>query len=92
MWCDIPAWLLQFFPSGIETLEAVEPIFESHPGWESDTSGVRDYDELPENARKYLNRLSESVNTDVSVISVGPDRQETVVVENSPYLARLLPA
>jgi len=83
---------LQFFPTGIETLEEVEPIFESHPGWESDTSGVREYSELPENARKYLNRLAELVDTDISVISVGPDRQETVIVEDSPYLTRLLPA
>ncbi len=83
---------LQFFPTGIETLDEVEPIFESHPGWGSDTSGVREYNDLPENARKYLSRLAELVNTDVSVISVGPDRQETVIVQDSPYLARRLPA
>ena len=82
---------LQFFPTGIETLDEVEPILESHPGWESDTSGIREYDDLPENARSYLKRLSELVNTDISVVSVGPDRQETVIVEDSPYLTRLLP-
>ena len=82
---------LQFFPTGIETLDEVEPILESHPGWESDTSGIREYSDLPENARSYLKRLSELVNTDISVVSVGPDRQETVIVEDSPYLTRLLP-
>lgn len=83
---------LQFFPTGIETLEKVEPIFESHPGWMADTSTIRKYDDLPVNARSYLSRLSELVNTDISVVSVGPDREATVVVEDSPYLTRLLPS
>jgi adenylosuccinate synthase len=82
--------VLEFFPTGIETLDEVEPIYETHPGWKESTSKIRKYDELPLNAKRYLVRLSRLVDTDISVVSVGPDREETIVLRESPCLRRLL--
>ena len=78
------------FPATIRDLEQVEPVYETHPGWLADTSRCRDYGQLPENARRYLDRLSELVETEISVISVGPDRAATIVLEDRPQLRKIL--
>jgi adenylosuccinate synthase len=72
--------LLEDFPSSIEVLERVEPVYEVHPGWMTQTSGIRAYAELPDKAKRYLRRLAELVETDLCLISTGPDREETVQV------------
>jgi len=66
------------FPPTIEALEEVEPVYESHPGWLTDTRNVRDYDDLPENAKSYLERLAELTDTQISIVSVGPEREATI--------------
>ena len=71
------------FPTTIEGLEKVEPVYESHPGWLADTSEVRVYDELPENARNYLQRLAELTETQISIVSVGPEREATILRQNN---------
>ncbi|MEE8584882.1 MAG: adenylosuccinate synthase [Acidobacteriota bacterium] len=81
---------LNFFPTDMEILSQVEPVYESHPGWQTDTSRIHDYDELPQAARSYLNRLSELVGADISIISLGPNRDETIILEESPRLKALL--
>lgn len=81
---------LDFFPIDIGELAQVEPVYETHPGWRTDTSQVTSYVDLPAGARAYLNRLSEIVGADISIISLGPDRDATIVLEESPQLARLL--
>jgi adenylosuccinate synthase len=71
---------LDHFPGDNRVLEACEPVYETLPGWRSSTSGIRDWDGLPDNAKRYLNRVSELVRTPISLVSVGPDRDETIVV------------
>jgi adenylosuccinate synthase len=78
------------FPTTIEVLEEVEPVYESHPGWLSDTSGIRCYEDLPENAKRYLERLAELTQTKVSIISVGPEREATILRLNSTLFSRIL--
>jgi adenylosuccinate synthase len=80
---------LDSFPTDVDTLSEVEPVYESHPGWLQDTSRIRDYDSLPEKARSYLARLSELTGRDISIISTGPDRRETIILEESPRLQKL---
>lgn len=66
-------------PSTISKLSRVEPVFIEMPGWKEDITGCRNYDELPENAKAYIAKIEELTATPVSIISVGPDREQTIV-------------
>ncbi len=77
------------FPTTIEMLEMVEPVYESHPGWLMDTSEIRAYEDLPEKAKSYLGRLSELTGTNISIISVGPEREATILRENHTRLGEI---
>ena len=69
------------FPSHVDDLRQVVPVYETLPGWQQEISGVRRVGDLPANARKYLDRLSELLRRPVEVISVGPDREQTIFAE-----------
>jgi adenylosuccinate synthase len=69
-------------PIGAEGFAAVEPVYETLPGWKTSTFGIRDYAALPENARRYLQRISDVTGTPVAIISTGPDRDHTMVMQN----------
>lgn len=73
--------LLDEFPANLKVLKAVEPVYEEMPGWQQDISTVRRYEDLPENARRYIERLSAVSGVPVGIVSVGPNRDQTVVVE-----------
>jgi len=70
------------FPSQLEDLRRAKPVYESLPGWQTEITGVRKYADLPPNARAYLARLSELVGRPVDVVSVGPDRSQTIWAKN----------
>lgn len=67
------------FPMTLGEIERAQPIYETLPGWDEDLTGIRSYDDLPENARSYIDRVEELAGTPVEVISVGPGRDETIV-------------
>lgn len=69
---------LKSFPTNL----AVEPIYETHPGWNCSTSSIRDYKDLPSQAQKYLKRIEELCHTPIRLISVGPSRDQTLQLEN----------
>jgi len=75
--------LLQAFPPEIEILGQCRPEYVTLKGWKRKTAGIQELGELPTQARDYLNRLSDLVKTEISVVSTGPDRKETIVV--SPH-------
>jgi adenylosuccinate synthase len=66
-------------PSDAVVLEGCEPVYETLPGWRASTVGVRDWEMLPENARRYVDRLGELVGTEIGLVSTGPDREQTIV-------------
>lgn len=68
------------FPSDLSVLAKCRPVYESHPGWQTSTKDCRTLADLPENARTYVARIEELSNTPVSLISVGADREQTIVV------------
>jgi len=72
--------ILTNFPVDINVLESVEPVYEIHPGWMEPTTDIRRYDDLPSNAKSYISRISEFVETPVEYISVGSDREQTITV------------
>jgi adenylosuccinate synthase len=68
------------FPSDAYQLERCKPVYETIPGWAEDITGVRKLADLPAGARRYIDRVSELVGLKVSVVSVGPDREQTILV------------
>ncbi|MDM7862607.1 adenylosuccinate synthase [Staphylococcus borealis] len=69
------------YPANLDQLRRCKPIFEELPGWKEDITGCRTLEELPDNARKYLERISELCNVRISIFSVGPDRDQTNLLE-----------
>jgi len=70
------------FPASLKQLAECEPVYEELPGWTEDITGVKTLDELPVNARHYVERVSQLVGIPLSVFSVGPDRNQTNIVRN----------
>jgi adenylosuccinate synthase len=71
--------LLRSFPPEIRVLEECRPEYKAVKGWQQKTAGIRDISELPSLAREYLSILSDLVKTEISVVSTGPDRTETII-------------
>jgi len=69
-------------PVGAETLAQCEPIYEEMPGWTQSTVGVKDFEQLPQAARNYLQRMEAICEVPIDVISTGPDREETIVMRH----------
>ena len=69
-------------PVGAEALAICEPVYEEYPGWKESTYGVKTFDDLPKNAQAYLRRLEVLVGAPIAIISTGPDRSETIILEN----------
>jgi adenylosuccinate synthase len=68
------------FPSQINVLENVEPIYERMDGWRTDTSEIVKYEDLPENARKYVEKIARLIETKVEFVAVGPRRDQIIHV------------
>jgi len=72
------------FPSDLQRLAECEPVYESLPGWDEPTRGVRDFARLPERARAYIRALEEASGVPAAIISTGSDRDDTILREDSP--------
>ncbi|HEX3997640.1 MAG TPA: adenylosuccinate synthase [Pirellulales bacterium] len=72
------------FPSHVDDLRHAVPVYETIPGWEKEITGVRRMEDLPTGARLYLDRLSELVGQPIDVVSVGPDREQTMFRGEGP--------
>ncbi len=73
------------FPASLKTLADCKPIFETLPGWTEDISQIRKIEDLPENTKDYLKRIEELIETPIDIVSIGPGRDETIVIKN-PFL------
>ena len=71
------------FPIDAQTLQSVEPIYEYLPGWSEDITGARTVSDLPGNARKYLKRIEELLGVPVRLVSTGPKRSQTIMVDEA---------
>ncbi len=68
------------FPSHIADLAKAKPIYRTLPGWKRDISGIRKVEDFPKKARAYLDAISELLESRIEIISIGPDREQTVIV------------
>lgn len=73
---------IDYPPYGAENFAKCEPIYETLPGWDESTVGVKTIDELPQNARDYINRIEDLVGVPIDIVSTGPDRVETIVLRD----------
>jgi len=71
--------VLEEFPANFEILEDYEPVYEKFEGWDEDISEIREYENLPENAKNYIEKIEEMVDTQISIIGVGPGREEAII-------------
>ena len=75
---------IEHFPAKLSMLNACEPVFETVCGWDEDISSIRSYNALPAETKNYLSRIEEILETRIDIISVGPAREQTIMI-NHPF-------
>ena len=73
---------IDYLPAAVEDQLKVKPIYKSFQGWRTSTRGIKNFDKLPPNAKKYINELEKFIETKVSSISTSPEREDTILIEN----------
>jgi adenylosuccinate synthase len=73
---------LETLPAALEVFENCQPVYEELPGWRADITGAKTFEELPANARAYVRRLEELAGCPIVMVSVGPRRDQTIVLRN----------
>lgn len=73
---------IPYFPGRLEDLEQVEPIYETVPGWQCDTTSCTTFDELPEAAQAFVDRVEALTGVPVKIVAVGPGREQTIIREH----------
>ena len=74
---------IDYYPASLKELERCEPVYEEFDGWTEDISTVTEYDQLPANAKKYLDRIEELTGLQLMTISVGPSREQTITLKDA---------
>ncbi|MBU0972176.1 MAG: adenylosuccinate synthetase, partial [Proteobacteria bacterium] len=74
--------IIHDFPAEIKVLAQCTPEYEVHPGWKQNTSKIKEYEALPENAKKYLDRIVALTDVSIKIVSVGPGREATILKES----------
>lgn len=77
--------ILKLVPASLKVVAECEPVYETFEGWKTDISGIRKYEDLPEKARKYVERMAEVTGIDIGIVSVGPNRDQTIVVTKNIF-------
>ena len=78
---DLDGEILAYPPATVDEWERCKPVYETVPGWMQDISACRSWEEIPENARKFVKRMSELIGCPVTTVGVGPDREQTIAVK-----------
>ena len=73
---------IDYLPAAVEDQLKIKPIFKTLPGWKASTSGIKNMDALPENAKKYIFAIQDFIGAKISSISTSPEREDTILVEN----------
>ena len=74
--------IINNFPASLEDLAKCEPIYEELDGWSEDITKVEKFEDLPENAKKYVARIEELIGVNIDLVSVGPNRNQTIIRKN----------
>ena len=73
---------IDYLPAGLDNQLKVKPIYETFPGWKKSTKGIRNVENLPNQAKKYIYALEDFIGAKISSISTSPEREDTILVEN----------
>ena len=73
---------IDYLPAAVDDQLKVKPIYKIFEGWKSSTKGIKNFKDLPENAKKYINELEKFIETKVSSISTSPERNDTILIED----------
>jgi adenylosuccinate synthase len=84
---DYHGQILEVVPASLKVLEECRPVYETLPGWAEAISGIRRFSRLPKNVKGYLRRIEELTGVPIDIVSVGPDRDQTIVIKN-PYVRK----
>ena len=76
---------IDYLPAAVEDQLKVKPIYKNFSGWKTSTKGIKSFNDLPQNAQKYIKGLEEFIETKVASISTSPERKDTILIEN-PFL------
>jgi adenylosuccinate synthase len=79
---DYRGEMLAEFPASLKVLKGCKPVYETLPGWSENIGGIKKLEDLPDNVRRYLDRITELTQTPIFIISVGADRDQTIVLKN----------
>lgn len=74
--------IIDYIPASIKEVEQCEPIYIELPGWNEDITKITNFSDLPDNAKSYLNKISELTGIEIAIFSVGPDRTQTIVLKD----------
>ncbi|HYP02698.1 MAG TPA: adenylosuccinate synthase [Pyrinomonadaceae bacterium] len=74
---------VESFPAVSQDLRRAEPVYETLPGWNTSTEGITEFDQLPPNARAYVEYLSRAMNVEIGLVSTGPERDQTILCRGS---------
>jgi adenylosuccinate synthase len=70
-------------PASIGAFNRAVPVYEELPGWQAESTGARRFDELPQNAQRYVKRLGELIGRPIEIVSVGPEREQVIIVDHA---------
>ena len=73
---------IDYYPASLKELDRCKPVYEELPAWEEDITQIKNYEDLPQNAKKFLKRIEEVTGLPLVTVSVGPDRKQTIVIKN----------
>ena len=68
-------------PADLELFAKMKPVYKTLPGWSEKTSEIKNFDDLPENAKAYIRFIEEFLDLPVSIVSIGPGRSQTILIE-----------
>ena len=73
---------IDYLPAAVEDQLKIKPIYKTFPGWKKSTNGIKNIDELPENAKNYIYAIEDFVGAKISSVSTSPERDDTILIEN----------
>ena len=79
---DLDGKKIDYLPASVEDQLKIRPIYKIYPGWKAPTNGIKNIEELPENAKKYIYAVEDFIGTKISSISTSPEREDTILIEN----------